>query len=181
MGLVDVAAGDLAAARKALGALETVLSGMRERASSRYLRTANWAALLEAELLLAEGRANDAIRCIEKRYAAYVPSAGPPMFYVNVPFEQDVLPRAYAAKGDLDRAIAEYEKLLAFDPASKDRRLLHPRYEYRLAKLLERRGARAKALEHYERFLEYNREADPGIPEVTDAEARAAALRLSGA
>ena len=180
MGIIDVAAGDLAAARKALGALEAGLSRIRERTSSRYLRTANWAALLEAELLLAEGQANDAIRCIEKRYRAYVPSAGPPLFYLNVPFEQDVLPRACAAMGDLDRAIAEYEKLIAFDPASKDRRLLHPRYEYRLAKLLEKRGARAKALEHYERFLEYNKDADPGIPEVIDAEARAAALRSSG-
>ena len=105
------------------------------------------------------------------------PAATSPTLYdVNVPFEQDILPRAYAAKGDLDRAIAEYEKLLTFDPSSKDRRLKNPRYEYRLAKLLEKRGSAGDALAHYNKFLEYWKNADPDQPELVDAKARVQAL-----
>jgi tetratricopeptide (TPR) repeat protein len=96
---------------------------------------------------------------------------------LNAPFTQDVLARAYAAKGDLDRAIAEYRRLLTFDPVGKDRRLKNPRYEYRLAKLLEKSGNRAEALAHYTKFLEYWKDADSGLPELIDAKARVAVLK----
>ena len=100
--------------------------------------------------MLARGQANDAIKYFKKHFTIYAPAGSSPALYdISVPFDQDIIPRAYAAKGDLDKAIAEYKKLLTFDPASKDRRLKNPRYEYRLAKLLEKEGKPAEALEHY--------------------------------
>jgi len=176
LGLIELAGGNVPAARAAEKRLESLVPVVRARASINGVRAGNWAALLNAEILLAEGRPNEAIGSFASDFKIVLPSMSPELFYANVPLSQDVFPRAYAAKGDLDRAITEYKRLLAFDPVSKDRRLLNPRYEYRLAKLLEKRGRGSEALEHYERFLGYWKDADPDLPELIDAKARAAAL-----
>ena len=43
---------------------------------------------------------------------------------------------------------------------------------YMLGKIAESKGEKAKAREHYNKFLELWKEADPGIPEVEDAKKR---------
>ena len=47
--------------------------------------------------------------------------------------------------------------------------LIHPLYHYRLAKLYEDKAWTGKAIEHYEKFLDFWKDADPGFPEVDDA------------
>ena len=59
--------------------------------------------------------------------------------------------------------------MISFDPESKERRLIHPKYHYRLAKLCEEKGWEGKAIEHYEKFLDLYKDADPGITEIEDA------------
>jgi len=87
------------------------------------------------------------------------------------------LARAYQQKGEVDKAIAEYERLITFDPQSEDRSLIHPLYHYRLAKLYEEKGWEGKAIEHYEKFLELWEDADLGVGEVEEARVRMAELR----
>ena len=77
----------------------------------------------------------------------------------------------------LDSAIQEYEKLITFDPGSQERRLIHPRFHYRLAKLYEQTGQDDKALQHYRKFLTFWKDADPGLPEVADARERVAEFK----
>jgi tetratricopeptide (TPR) repeat protein len=137
--------------------------------------------LFSGEVLLAEDSVDKAIAVCEK-----ILPLGMPFIYTgnqmsvlvyNLPSIRDVLARAYRKKGDIDKAIAEYERLITFDPKTPDRRLIHPKYHYRLAKLYEEKGWEGKAIEHYEKFLDLWKDADPGIAEVDDARKRLAELK----
>ena len=94
------------------------------------------------------------------------------MLAYNLPFLKDVLARAFHQKGKLDEAIAEYERLIAFQPYSRDRRLIHPKYRYRLAQLYEEKGRLRKASEQYKKLLEIWKEADQDLPELADAKSK---------
>jgi tetratricopeptide (TPR) repeat protein len=93
------------------------------------------------------------------------------------PFVRDIVPRAYIQKGELDKAIAAYERLITFNPQGKDRRLIHPLNHYRLAKLYEQKSDKNKAVKQYRKFLNLWKDADPGIAEVEDARKRLAGLK----
>ncbi len=135
--------------------------------------------LLQAEVALAAGSPEKAIAVFEKA-APPVPFGMQdviPLAAYNAPFLKDVLARAYLQKGDLDRAITEYEKLVTFDPASRARFLVHPEIHCRLARLYEQKGMNSKAIEQYQKFLDLCKDADPGLPEVTEARKRLAGLK----
>jgi tetratricopeptide (TPR) repeat protein/tRNA A-37 threonylcarbamoyl transferase component Bud32 len=135
--------------------------------------------LLYGEVLLAENSLKNAIAVCQKTVPLEWPSMTPLTFLAtyNVPFLKDVLARAYRKKGEIGKAIAEYERLITFDPKSLERFLIHPKYHYRLAKLYEEKGWKGKAIEHYEKFLDIWKDADPGIPEVEDARQRLSELQ----
>jgi len=62
------------------------------------------------------------------------------------------------------------------DPENREGRLIYPENYFRLAKLYEQKGWKAKAIEHYEKFLTLWKNADPGIAEADDARERLAGL-----
>jgi len=133
-------------------------------------------ALAKAEASLAAGRVDDAIAAAEGATPRAIITAriGDISSY-NQPFLKDVLARAYWKKGDLDRAAAEYRKLLTVDPANQVRYLMSPLYHYRLGRVLEEKGDRAAARAEYAKFLEGWKDADPSHPELADARRRLAA------
>ncbi len=132
---------------------------------------------LHAEVLLAEGSLEESVAVGKKLAWGFLPSQFGPVAYNNLYLFKDFLARVYQNKGELDKAIAEYERLMTFDPQGEDRRLIHPLFHYRLAKLYEQKGWKGKAIDQYEKFLDLWMDADPGLPEVEDARERLVELQ----
>ncbi|MCZ6776998.1 MAG: tetratricopeptide repeat protein [Ignavibacteria bacterium] len=171
-GLFDVKAGKIKSAKeKSKNAME-ILPKIKHRMLEIY---SFWVALLEGEVALGEALYQEAIQKFRK-------STPPNPFYVTflspytVPISRDGLGRAYYAVGDLDKAIAEYRRLITFDPKSEDRFLINPKYHYRLAKLYEEKNWPGLAIQEYEKFLEFWTDADKDLPDLLDAKARLAKL-----
>ena len=175
LGLVNLKQGKIESVKSRLSEIESYItkgSYFKDWMRSRY-------DLLLGEVLLAEGSIEKAVTICENislSTRAPAPHFTEPLICYNVPFLKDVLAKAYLKKGDLDKAIAEYEKLIIFDPKKEGRFLIHPKYHYRLAKLYEQKERKDKAVEHYEKFLDLWKYADPGIAEVEDAKKSLATL-----
>jgi tetratricopeptide (TPR) repeat protein len=88
----------------------------------------------------------------------------------------DSLAYAYFKSGELNKAKLKYEEI------SRPRGMLEYGYEFirshnMLGKIYEQQGNAAKAIEHYEKFLDFWKDADPDIAEVEDARKRLARLK----
>lgn len=174
-GLLTVREGDLESANANsadLGSIRLLEEGEIQEIHSCL------SAILTGEIALSAG---SGIKAVQTLGAARSPD---PYFYMLWPypnmfinfFARDGLARAYHASGDLDQAIAEYERLVTFNPESTNRFLIHPRYHYRLGALYEERGWTGRALQEYEKFLAFWPQADDGLPELTDAKQRLTSL-----
>lgn len=132
---------------------------------------------LQGEVLLAEGSVEKAITVLEKASPLGKPPLMQLIVFYNIPFLKDELARAYQKKGEIDKAISEYVRLITFDPTREERCLIHPKYYYRLAKLYEEKGWKGKAIENHQKFLSIWKDADPRLPAVIDAKKRLAVLQ----
>jgi tetratricopeptide (TPR) repeat protein len=172
-GLSDLMEGDILSARLKLTTIDSLIRlpiCMRAHLSSVrnvYL----------AEILFREGRFGDCINHCDSVNVPriFVMAMGIPPLY-NFPFLVDQRARSLEAKELIDEAIAEYRRLLTFDPDSDNRRLIHPLYHYRLARLCERAGMVSDAQDEYEVFLRQWNKADPDRAELEDAKNRIARL-----
>jgi tetratricopeptide (TPR) repeat protein len=92
--------------------------------------------LLKAELFLSERRYEEAIAICQNLVEPSLWTLSYNFIYIfNLPPLKDVLARTYAAMGDVDKAIAAYERLITIDPKSNNRFLIHPRYHTCLQRL----------------------------------------------
>jgi tetratricopeptide (TPR) repeat protein len=175
LGLIDLKEGLVDEAKSRLSEIKTFLpqSGYSEESGEFLIN------FLTAEILLAESSFDAAVSAYKKLKIPKLLSWSSnldPMYY-NFPAMRDTLPRIYMQMGELDKAIDGYEKLVTFNPENRERRIIHPKFHYRLARLYEQKGWVGKAIEHYEKFLTLWKDADPGLPEVEDAEKRLVSLR----
>lgn len=89
----------------------------------------------------------------------------------------DSLARTYFQAGDLEKAREEFEKILGLTTGRLYFGDIYAKSFYTLGKIAEQKGDGAKALEHYRKFLDLWKNADPGIPEIEDARTRLAGLK----
>ena|GEM_PF-350175 len=175
LGSVDLRKGHIDSARSKLSFVKYMLPEIIPRYQGWVTDFYNW---FQYEVFVAEASFEKAIAIGEKLIPGDDPSSHlSDLMYRNTLFLQDVLAQAYQQNRELDKAIAEYEKLLTFDPNSSDRRLIHPKMHYRLAKLYEEKGTTDKAIKEYEKFLEIWKDADKDLPELVDAKKRLAKLK----
>jgi serine/threonine protein kinase/Tfp pilus assembly protein PilF len=85
---------------------------------------------------------------------------------------------AYYKAGDLEKAKAEYERITSLTTGRLYYGDIYAKSFYMLGKVCEQKGWKGKAIEHYEKFLDLWKEADPGIAEVEDAKKRLAGLQI---
>ncbi|MFZ2054430.1 MAG: protein kinase [Candidatus Aminicenantales bacterium] len=173
---VDMGTGRLDEAEKKLAGFKSVIQNIENLPLPQVFRYLG--GQFEGELLLRLGSVDKAIAVLEKG-----PSLGGPPATWNIvplyvqPFPMDALARAYRAKGDISRAISEYEKLTTFDPGRPERNWVHPKYHFRLAELYDKSGMKEQAIGQYKRFLDFWKNADPENPELVEAKKRLAALQ----
>ena len=173
--LVDLKEGQVDSAKFRLAEMKSLLPEVGQYFESLIRLRQD---LLYGEVLLVQDSTEKAIALCENIILPPIPSMSwPDIIDCNIPFIRDVLARAYQQKGELDKAIVEYERLITFEPNSKERHLIHPKFHYRLAKLYEEKGLKVKAIEQYEKFLNIWKDADKDLPELIDAKKRLAELK----
>jgi serine/threonine protein kinase/Tfp pilus assembly protein PilF len=87
------------------------------------------------------------------------------------------LASAYFQSGDIENAQAEYERIISLTTGRLRFGDIYAKNFYMLGKIFEKKGWKGKAIEHYEKFLNLWKDADPGIAEVEDARKRLAGLK----
>jgi tetratricopeptide (TPR) repeat protein/predicted Ser/Thr protein kinase len=97
--------------------------------------------------------------------------------YAPPPVFLDSLALSYYKSGDLDKAQEEYKRITSVTYGKINWSDIYVKSFYMLGKISEQKDWKGKAIEHYEKFLELWKDADPGIPEVEDARKRLAALK----
>jgi tetratricopeptide (TPR) repeat protein len=87
------------------------------------------------------------------------------------------LASAYYKAGDLEKAKAEYVKITTLATGRTFFGDIYAKSFYMLGKIAEQQGQKARAVEHYQKFLDLWKDADPGFSEIDDARKRLAALK----
>ncbi len=169
LGLIDIRQGYLDSAQIRLDRKDKILAGAHT--TTKEVIDLHYQ-LLKAELLLALDSLDAAIAIGEKIKELALPRyffTPDRIIFYNLPWSRDILARAYIKKGNIDKAIEEYERLLNFNPAGKDRRVMNPKYHYYVARLYQQKSQNNKAIQHYKKFLELWKDADEGLLELIDA------------
>ena len=150
--------------------LELVQAGLKKK-TIRYYH------LLMGKIELEKNKSSRAIRSLTKAVdSLYAPEENLPKVHA---FFISTLAQAHFDAGNLNKAQENYERIQSLALGRLDDGDLYAKSFYMLGKIYEQRDRKEKAIEHYEKFLEFWKNADPGIKEVEDARKSLAELQKS--
>ena len=178
--LADLLGGTAAARSGDLKAAQARLASQAKRYKATDPTEKWWHQALAGEIALAAADPQAALDA----YAAGEPSRKmwpnlrdtSMVIFANSLSVRDVPARAQAARGDVNGAIQTYRHLLTAGPEQKWAAVYEPRYVLEIARLLNRTGDNEAAKQEYQRFLDFWKNADPGLPEVAEARKIVASL-----
>ena len=98
-------------------------------------------------------------------------------FNLGSAFFIDSTALAYFRAGELEESRKEYERITSLTTGRVFFGDIYAKSFYMSGKIYEQQGDKTKAIEHYEKFLDLWKDADPGIAEVEDARERLAGLK----
>jgi serine/threonine protein kinase/tetratricopeptide (TPR) repeat protein len=174
-GLRDGKAGDTAAARTKL---EEIVSLSRSTGDTDTRNGQLAAGHLKREILFAEGGYDDALKVFRDGPPITVSiNVYPSVLQKNLPLIDDFAARVYLKKGERDKALAEYERLVSPEARFRDMALIHPFNRVRLGALYEAKGDLDRAVEQFGAAVKVWRDADADLPEVMSARKRLAVLK----
>jgi serine/threonine protein kinase/tetratricopeptide (TPR) repeat protein len=122
--------------------------------------------LCRGEIALAEGNFDDAINLFELAYRQREDN-----------YVLESIAFAHLQKGDINKAVSHYEQLIGRHRTGGEDQEYWIQTHYRLGRICEEIGDKAKAVRYYEDFLNIWKEADADIPMLIDAEKRLASLK----
>jgi serine/threonine protein kinase/Tfp pilus assembly protein PilF len=89
----------------------------------------------------------------------------------------DSLASVYYKSGNLKKAQEQYERIISLTDGRLGYNDIYAKSFYMLGQIYEEHDNRSKAIEHYEKFLDLWKNADPGLVEVEEAKKRLSALK----
>ena len=163
LGLSYVGTGDVNRARQVAAELKVKGGTLFARPATR------WSLAVSGAIATRQGDGPTAVNDMERAVATL-----PSQVYVGDEHALllDLLGRAYVAAGDLAKAQQTYEQITALTVGRLSWGAIYARSYYQMGLIAERQGDSVRAREHFGRFLELWKNADPGQPEVADAKKR---------
>jgi len=178
-GLYDVRTGNAASARTKVDEMKSRVASVGEKEKMFNDMASNE---LECEVLLAEGKYDEALAAYAKRPPVKIDLASAmTVLGRNVPFMDDFAARVYQKKGARDKALGEYERLVAPEAKGRDGALVHPFSRLRLAALYEAKGDLDRARGQYRTLWMIWRQGDPSLPEVATVRKKIAQIKVGAA
>jgi tetratricopeptide (TPR) repeat protein len=178
LGWIALGEGDLTRGRAACVEARRTQTDLERESPDNVQVLRDQVTMLDAELLLAEGKPADAIAMVKKNYTYYFPHMmEADVFFANLPRTKDILGRAWLALGQTDSALVEYQRLTGDGRPRRDLYTYNGDYELPLAKLYEQMGRKGEARTAYERYISFCKRAKPLPTEVAIANERLKALQ----
>jgi tetratricopeptide (TPR) repeat protein len=133
---------------------------------------------LQGRLELQKGNTADALNHLEEAVSSLIGVNFNNTWSNFHAFFLDALASAYTTNGKREKAAETYEKIIRLTGGRHGWGYIYSQCYYKLGQVYELLDHKGKAIEHYEKFFELWKDADPGVPEVNDARIRL--VRLKG-
>ncbi len=174
-GLFDVKTGNVTTAKKKLDEIVTLSASIEKKEKNFNLMALNH---LKREVLFAQGAYDEAIKVFKEGPPVMVNlAAATSVQQKNLPFLTDFAAQCWLAKGQKDKALLEYERLVSPEAAARESALIHPFSRLRLAAQYEARGDLDRAVEQYGILAEIWKDADAKLSEVVLAKKKFSELK----